>query len=224
MNYDRSAVRDSSGRDVKHEADMASERAILKTLDENNFDYPILSEESRTIAGLSEDHPSWVIDPLDGTLNYSMDIGLSCISIALWKQNPILGVVYDFNRNELFLGIVGDGAWCNDNSLEMSDLREKEKAVLATGFPVNRDFSANSLKEFLENIIHFKKIRLFGSAALSLAYVACGRVDAYVEEDIMFWDVAAGVALVQAAGGFVQFENSSRKNWAMNVKAGFVFI
>lgn len=91
-------------------------------------------------------------------------------------------------------------------------------AILAKGFPVNRDFKSASLQNFLNSVQEFKKIRLLGSAALSLAYVACGRVDAYTEEDIMLWDVAAGIALVMAAGGWAEIKNLRSNKWARHAK------
>jgi len=177
----RDAVLDTSGRDVKHQADLESEAKILEILTEAS-PYPVLAEESGEQGVTHEDSPVWIIDPLDGTLNYSRGVALCCVSIALWQRNePILGVVNDFNHVELFCGIVGEGAWCNNKGVWVSHVESPQKAVLATGFPVNRDFSSSAIKEFLQQVQQFKKIRLFGSAALSLAYVACGRVDAYTE-------------------------------------------
>ncbi|HIF10878.1 MAG TPA: inositol monophosphatase, partial [Sneathiellales bacterium] len=116
---------------------------------------------------------------------------------------PVLGVVYDFNRDELFTGIVGRGAQCNGLAIRPSSTQRQQEAVLGTGFPVSRDFAASALREFIEQIRNFRKVRLLGSAALSLSYVACGRLDVYTEENIMLWDVAGGCALVKAAGGRV---------------------
>jgi len=220
---DRKAVLSSKGRDIKHRSDIASENMIIKDIRKNN-DYVILTEES----GLHGDDigaaPFWVIDPLDGTLNYSKDIDLCCVSIALWqKASPLVGVVYDFNRDQLFSGVPGEGAWLKDTPIHCSNIHERKNAVLATGFPVNRDFSSQSLQGFISDIQAFKKIRLLGSAALSMAYVACGRIDAYSEEDIMFWDVAAGIALVKAAGGYVRHEDSKSDNRRKSVYAGHAF-
>lgn len=220
----RSNILDASGRDVKHQSDIESEKIILDIL-EHESDYPVLAEESGEHGTTHEKSPIWVVDPLDGTLNYSQGIRLCCVSIALWQgDNPVLGVVNDFNSKELFLGVVDYGAWCNDVPISVSNKTNPQKAVLSTGFPVNRDFASKAINNFLKQIKQFKKIRLFGSAALSLAYVACGRVDAYTEEDIMFWDVAAGIALVKAAGGFVSYQNSEKKTWARNVWGGRVFM
>ena len=219
----RDEVIDRSGRDVKHRADLESEKIILDILKSASA-YAVLSEESGELGIINENSPTWIVDPLDGTLNYSQNISFSCISIALWRsKQPILGIVYDFNHDELFSGVVGVGAWCNEDLIKVSEIDLPGNAVLATGFPVNRDFSSKGLNDFIQQIEQFKKIRLLGSAALSLAYVACGRVDAYTEEDIMFWDVAAGIALVKAGGGDVFFQDSSRKKWAKNVWAGEVY-
>ena len=139
------------------------------------------------------------------------------------SDTPVLGVVNDFNHGECFTGIAGLGAWLNGRSIAPTTTTLPNKAVLATGFPVNRDFESESISEFIGRIVRFKKIRLLGSAALSLAYTACGRIDAYTEEDIMLWDVAAGIAIMAAAGGFVSHSESNKKTWARTVYAGEVF-
>lgn len=211
-------VDDDGGRDVKLQADKKAEKIIIKIL-KGGSQYGLLAEESGQQNFRTSDDPMWIVDPLDGTLNFSRGISLYCVSIALWHgDHPILGVVYDFNNGELFSGIVGIGAWCNESPISVSKEECKNRAILATGFPVNRDFASSSLQQFLSNIRDFKKIRLFGSAALSLAYVACGRVDAYTEEDIMFWDVAAGLSLVMASGGWFESKKSGRNEWTRHVR------
>jgi len=222
-NIDREHVLNTNGRDVKHLADITSEQLIVEILS-NSSKFSILSEEGGQYGSQTPGDYIWVVDPLDGTVNFSQDIKFACISIALWRgDDPVLGVVYDFNHEELFSGIVGRGAWCNNLRIDASSVRNPAQAILATGFPVARDFSYGALKKFMQQIKAFKKIRLLGSAALSLAYVACGRCDAYTEEDIMFWDAAAGIALVKSAGGFVRHHESPRKNWAKTVLAGETF-
>jgi myo-inositol-1(or 4)-monophosphatase len=211
-------VLNADGRDLKLHADREAEKIIIKALKASSS-YMILAEESGEHGHLDSGAAMWIVDPLDGTINFSRDMSLSCVSIALWQEHkPVLGVVYDFNYKELFSGVVGEGAWCNNEKVAVSNVTDTNKAILATGFPVNRNFESASLQNFLNSIQEFKKIRLLGSAALSLAYVACGRVDAYTEEDIMLWDVAAGVALVRAAGGWSRINNSSRNKWARYVK------
>lgn len=200
-------------RDVKILADRRLESIIVKRLLKES-PYPILSEESGYLRGRSGDTAyRWIVDPLDGSLNFLRRIPLSCISIALWNGlEPILGVIYDFNREDSFLGIVGEGAWLNGKPIMVSKINKESKAVLCTGFPVSTDFSQKSLLDFIEDIREYKKIRLLGSAALSLAYVACGRADVYMENDIKIWDVAAGIALVKAAGGMVKYTPTGKKN------------
>lgn len=208
-------------RDLKIEADRRLDGFILEQLARiSNF--PVLSEES----GFSQSHNNeknyrWIVDPLDGSLNFSRDIPLYCISISLWRgMDPLLGVIYDFNRNETFTGIVGVGAWLNGTPIKPSNVMEPSKAVLATGFPAGSDFSKNALLDFVEDIKKYKKIRLLGSAALSLSYVACGRVDIYQENGIKIWDVAAGLAIVKAAGGTIKVSDPndeySLNAWAFN--------
>ena len=201
----------SAGHDVKIRADRMAEELIVAQLRTDN-NLRVFSEESGYIEGRDKDHSElvWIIDPLDGSLNYHQGIPLCCVSIALYRgREAILGVVYDFNHDELFSGLTGVGAWLNQRLIKPSDVSEISSAVLGTGFPVNTDFSSLSLSRFIEQVQHFRKVRLFGSAALSLSYVACGRVDVYQEENIMFWDVAAGCALVQSAGGKVQLIGDS---------------
>ena len=205
------------GRDIKLKADFVSERVIIDFLKKRS-DFSILSEEKGLI---KRGRPgfTWIVDPLDGSLNYMRGIPLACVSIGLWKdEEPFLGVVYDFNRQELFSGIVGVGAWLNENKILCSSIVTKERSVLCTGFPVGAEFSRKSFLDFSGKIQAYKKIRLLGSAALSLAYVACGRADAYFENGIKFWDVAAGIALVQASGGAVNYSPLSKKN-AFKVQA-----
>ena len=213
----RCEVISNAGRDIKLQADINSEQFIIKKL-KGKFDYPIIAEESDNTDNIQGNTPYWIVDPLDGTLNYSRELPLNCVSIALWKNNePILGVIYDFNRNELFCGVVGSEALCNGKKIKISNITESNQAVLGTGFPVNRCFEDKSITHFLKQIQKFKKIRMFGTAALTLGYVACGRIDAYHEENIMIWDVAAGIAIVKAAGGFIYFKPSGENNLTMNV-------
>lgn len=211
-------VVDRTGKDIKLRADSESEAILLETLSQHS-EYPILSEEFGE-KGLSDTNSYfWIIDPLDGTANFSRHIPINCISIALWQgEVPVLGVIYDFNNNEMFSGIVGEGSWCNEQKILVSSVENVSEAILATGFPVNRCYSTEALTAFLSDIQRFKKIRMFGSAAMSLAYLAAGRVDAYKEENIMLWDTAAGIAIVKAAGGWVETEVSNTKKWARNVR------
>jgi myo-inositol-1(or 4)-monophosphatase len=204
------------GRDIKLQADRDAERVILERLRES--DHPVLAEESGTHGDLDKDRPFWMVDPLDGTMNFSRGIPGCAVSIALGLPDaPFLGVVYDFQRDEMFSGVVGEGASLNGTPIQVSTIAQSKAAVLATGFPVNFEYSEEGLHDFAQRIQRFKKVRMIGSAALSLAYVACGRFDAYAEDDIMLWDIAAGLALVNAAGGCSHIV-ASYKPWAFRVR------
>jgi fructose-1,6-bisphosphatase/inositol monophosphatase family enzyme len=186
--------------DIKISSDRESEQIIIDYL-EKNSDFSILSEERGRLERI-DDSFTWVIDPLDGSFNYFRGISLCCVSIGLWKQkSPVLGAIYDFNTNELFTGIAGEAAWRNNMLIKTSSVNKKSNAVLCTGFPVESDLSKKNLAAFVKKIQEYKKIRMLGSAALSLAYVASGKADAYMENDIMIWDIAAGVAIAHGAGG-----------------------
>ena len=156
---------------------------------------------------------NWILDPLDGSLNYMRGIPMYCISLALWKGfEPVLGVIYDLTKNDIYHGINGSGAFKNDVKIMVSKISRFSDAVLCTGFPVNFSYTDNNIIEFADNVKKYKKIRLFGSAAMSLSLVASGIIDAYIEENIMVWDVAAGIAIVKAAGGNVEFSQGSVQN------------
>lgn len=192
-------VRSSQGKDIKTQADVAAEEIIKTVLAPSGF--PVLAEES---AG-SEDWGiglRWLVDPLDGTMNFTRAFPAYAVSIALWENaKPLLGVVLDLPRQGIYCGIVGAGATRNGKAIRVSNVVECGQAILATGFPTGRDYGPEALENFVGRVRSFKKIRMIGSATLSLAMVAQGTFDAYYEEDIMIWDVAAGLALVAAAGG-----------------------
>ncbi len=210
-------VLSSEGRDIKLQADRDAEAAILGVLAESS--HPVLAEESGEHGVVDGGAPFWVVDPLDGTLNFSRAIPLCCVSIALCVgTEPVVGVIYDFNRDELFSAASGEGAWLNGQAMRVSGIDDPAKGVLVTGIPTFRNIDDASMRGFLDEIRRFKKVRMFGSAALMLANVACGRVDAYAEDDIMLWDVAAGVALVKAAGGYVDVRPSKDLRWGRYVR------
>lgn len=192
------------GKDIKLSSDKQSEKIILDEL--LRYGYSILSEEQ----GLKDEGTDliWIVDPLDGTMNYMKGMDdLACVSISLYKgENPIFGIVNRFMRKELFTGVIGQGAFLNDKMIRPSQVTELSQAVLATGFPVKRSYDTSSLESFVSQVQKFKKIRMLGAAAIMGTFVACGRVDAYTEEDIMLWDIAAASAIVKAAGGEIKIE------------------
>lgn len=194
-------IESESGREVKIKADRLVEAMILENL-QGSTNFPVLTEERGWQSGVSDEGYLWVVDPLDGSFNYYNDIPICAVSIALYQgQAPILGVIYDFNRHELFSGLVNEGAWLNKQPISVSKTKESARGILYTGFPVERDFNDENSIAFMNFAKQWRKVRMIGSAAIALAYVACGRAEYYHERNTMFWDVAAGLAIVVAAGG-----------------------
>ncbi len=204
-------------RDVKLAADIQAEEIILNVLGQTGF--PVLAEESGEHGDVRAGGPTWVVDPLDGTGNFSRGIPGCCVSIALYSdEHPILGAITDFVLDEHFSGIVGQGAHLNGTAVTTSPLTGPDRGILATGFPKHYRYSEAAIASMFDLMRKFMKVRMIGSSALALAYVACGRFDAYIEDRSMFWDYAAGVALVEAAGGFVQVEDVEDLKWTSNVR------
>jgi len=206
------------GRDIKLQADRDAERRILDVLMQSGL--PVLAEESGESGTHADDTPTWIVDPLDGTMNFKHGIPLCCVSIALsLRGKPVLGVIDDFTRGECFSGIPGEGAWLNGAPMRVSKESNPARAILTTGFPTKFDIAGPALDQFMAAARRFKKVRMLGSAALMMAYVAAGRVDAYAEDDIMYWDIAAGAALIEAAGGWVSMRPAPADKWGRHVRA-----
>lgn len=211
-------VTSDAARDVKLNADRESETIIIDVLTSSGL--PILSEEVGFVPSDKKTSLRWIVDPLDGTVNYFEGLPICCVSVALWENDsPVLGVVYDFIHGNLYRGIVGVGAWFNDVEMRIKKARPVNQSILCTGFPIAMDFSNDSLVTFTKHVRCFKKVRLFGSAAMSLAFVASAKADAYYERSIKIWDVAAGLALVKAAGGIIDVRPQST-NGIVDVYAG----
>jgi len=199
----------SSNTDIKLEADIVAEKLIKEILtDETSF--PILAEES----GQSSDQLSdifWVVDPLDGTANYSRNIPICCVSIALIKNmKPVLGVIYDFSNNDLYEGSVNTLAMQNGLEIKVSDISNQGEGILITGLPNKTDYSDEALLKMVKDFQGWRKVRMIGSAAIGSVYIASGKADVYKESRTYFWDVAAGAAIVQAAGGTASISNQNK--------------
>jgi fructose-1,6-bisphosphatase/inositol monophosphatase family enzyme len=200
-------VRAEGHHDVKIDADFLLHDFIAERLATSGL--PVLSEEDEKTTTATGRR--WIVDPLDGSLNFSRGIPFCAVSIALWDGDaPRLGVVHDAARDEPFAGLVGEGAWRDSVRIGVSAVAEPARAVLCTGFPAQTDHAEAAVGAFAAQVATFRKVRCLGSAALSLAYVACGRADAYREDHIALWDVAAGIALVRAAGGAVALAATPR--------------
>lgn len=209
-------VIDRKGRnDLVSQADREAEAAILAVLRERTPEFGIIAEET---GGRAAGPATWYIDPLDGTTNFLHGIPHYAVSIALVAhgaaggaagapsgENPVVGVVYDPCREELFTAVQDVGAWLNGRRIACSRTTDLSDAVLATGFPF-RDFSFADqyLPMFNDAIRSSRGVRRCGAAALDLAWTACGRYDGYWEMGLAPWDVAAGTLLVREAGGIVQ--------------------
>jgi myo-inositol-1(or 4)-monophosphatase len=195
----------NEGRDIKLQVDVDAEK-IIKDYLISESSFPILAEESGASNELNEYY--WVVDPLDGTSNFLRNIPISCVSIALMKDiEPILGVIFDFNNDDLYFGHHKSKAYLNDSKLSVSSTALKGDATLVTGIPAKKNYSDEEFKNMISDFQSWKKIRMIGSAAMASVYVASGKADAYSENGIFLWDVAAGAAIVKAAGGEFILQN-----------------
>ena len=214
---DQLAVIDDDNKDIKLAADFIAHNYIIDVLDKTNI--PVFSEECENIENFTLNKYQWIIDPLDGTLNYFRGFKMSAVSISLWEDGePKLGVIAPVFSNDIYFAEKGRGAWKNDDRIFVSKTNKKKDAVLVTGFPSGRNYAETSLLNTLKNISEYKKVRMIGSAAMMLNMVASGIFDVYEEEDIFIWDVAAGLALVREAGGSFSM-NKGNNTVKYNVRA-----
>lgn len=197
----------SDPRDTKLIADIESEKLILDILSSESK-YSVLAEE----AGKSSDNLGeifWVVDPLDGTANYNRNIPICCVSIGLISNmKPLLGVIYDFNNDDLYVGdSINNSTTVNNIKIHVSDIQNKQDGVLITGLPFNTDYSDKALGKLISDMQTWKKVRMIGSAAMASCYVASGKADLYQENGIYLWDILAGAAIVESAGGKAVIKN-----------------
>lgn len=203
--FDRSRIEQKEGfNNLVSYVDKESERRLVTRLRELVPQAGFITEEG-TVEQAREQEYNWIIDPLDGTTNFLHGLPVFAISIALMHHKKIvLGVVYEINRQECFHAVAGEPARCNDQAISASPARTLGESLLATGFPYyhfeKRDEYLAIIKEFLERT---HGVRRIGSAAVDLAYVACGRFEGFFEYNLNAWDVAAGTFILQQAGGTV---------------------
>ena len=196
------------GREVKIGADKHAEEIVLTAIARESG-FAIISEEAGWARSMQHgDRFVWAVDPLDGSVNYLRGYPHCGVSIALLDHGkPVLGVVDCFVTRERFTGAVGHGAWLNGAPMRVSAIENPARGILQTGVPSRA--GDDSMKAFEERLRTWQKVRMIGSAATALAYVAAGRAEAYRESGSMIWDVAAGCALVEAAGGKVRIEGAA---------------
>ena len=193
-------VNSAEAHDIKLELDVRCQALIEKILAQAFPQIPVLGEEGST-GDVSAEY-RWVIDPIDGTVNYFFGMPHACVSIALQhRAASVVGVIYDPFTDELWTTIRGEPARLNGKIIRVSNRSRINDAVIAMGFSKSKDNLEKSLPHLIRISRQAKKIRIMGSAALELAYVASGRLNAYIERTINLWDVAAGSLLVENAGG-----------------------
>jgi len=198
-------AREKGPADLVTEADFASQAAIRAEVAARFPHHLFLGEEqANDFATVDEDEHVWLVDPLDGTTNFVHGYPCFTISVAVARGRELLaGVVYDPLRNECFAASQGQGAWCNGAPIRTSSVTAVGNALVAVSLPPRVRPDAPDLMDFVRVVQVCQAIRRSGSAAMNLAYVACGRLDAFWATQIQPWDVAAGVLLVKEAGGAV---------------------
>ncbi len=194
------------------EADLASEALIIERIKSYYPKHSILAEEAGNAVIIGGENTwKWIIDPLDGTTNYAHGYPCFCVTLALEHEGEIvLGVTFDPTRNELFAAERGRGATLNNKPIRVSETEEMGNALIVTGFPYDFKDRADFARHFEDMLLSTRGVRRDGSAAIDMAYVACGRFDGFWEEGLNPWDVAAGVLLIEEAGGQVSYYNGSK--------------
>lgn len=203
--FDKSRIEQKEGfNNLVSYVDKEAERRLVAGLTQLLPEAGFITEEG-TVTQTTDQEWRWIIDPLDGTTNFLHALPVFATSVALARGNEVmLGVVYEVNRQECFYAQQGRAAYCNDRKIAVSAAGQLNQSLLATGFPYyhfeKREPYLNIIKQFLEST---HGVRRLGSAAVDLAYVACGRFEGFFEYNLHPWDVAAGAFIVQQAGGIV---------------------
>lgn len=203
-------VNEATRHDLKLDLDVQCQERITRRLAVDFPEIPVLGEEGADPEEARRDH-RWVVDPIDGTVNYAHGIPHASVSIALQQRTgagfeTVAGVVYDPFLGELWTALRGKPARLNGRRIRVSTRRRLDESVISLGFAKTRTSLDRMLPVFNHLVHRVRKIRLMGSAALALAYVADGRFDGYVESGIRLWDIAAGGLLVESAGGIFRTE------------------
>src|SRR6184192_2879788 len=220
----RVAVEYKGEADVVTVADRTAEELIISRLRARWPEHQIMAEEGSSHKSASEYR--WYVDPLDGTTNFAHGFPVFCVSLGLeYKKRLVAGVVYDPTRDELFTAEQGSGAYLNQERIHVSKIANLAESLLATGFPSHKRHKNPNIFFYHQITLHSHGVRRAGSAALDLCDVACGRFDGFWEFNLNPWDTAAGVLLVEEAGGMVSdfsggaFQLNSRETVASN---GFI--
>ena len=204
-------------REMKAVSDQILEDVILAGLQTTGLE--ILSEETGLMESGNGNCLRWVVDPLDGTVNFTRGLAPCSISLALCHGNvPMFGVIGEFPSGKIAWGGLGQGAFLADTPIRVSAIEDRRQAVICSGFPSRFEFGDEGMNWIASTLAPYAKVRMLGAASLSLLHVAKGAAESYAECDIMLWDVAAGLAIVEGAGGFFTI-TQSRHTDALNVFA-----
>jgi len=193
------------------EADLASEKLIIDRIRSHYPQHSILAEESGEAVIIGGTNKwKWIIDPLDGTTNFAHGYPCFCVTLALENEGEIvIGVTYDPTRNEMFSAEKGQGASLNNKPIRVSAAQKLADSLIVTGFPYDFKQRENFARHLTTFLLQSRGVRRDGSAAIDMAYVACGRFDGFWEEGLNPWDVAAGLLLIEEAGGRVSYYDNS---------------
>lgn len=196
-------VNEAHHHDLKIQLDVDTQRLLEASILGVFPGHAILGEEGGEGSGGAAGE--WILDPIDGTVNLAYGIPHFCVSIA-YREGGLVqaGVVYDPMRDELFSAGRGRGAWCNGRPIRASRREKLEEGILALGFSKSAESVEKCLELYQFYARRARKLRAMGSAALDMAYIAAGRIDAYIEQGIKIWDIAAGQVLLEEAGGKVE--------------------
>jgi myo-inositol-1(or 4)-monophosphatase len=187
-------------------ADKRTEKILIDELQKAHPEYGIITEEAGII-NKSNTKNRWIIDPIDGTLNFLNSIPQFAISIGYEEDGEIIcGVIFNPIMNEMFCAEKGNGAYLNNSRIRVSNKKKIKDALLVTGGPKGASKIKNKIfSEYINVSNKVSNVRKFGSAALDIAYVACGRFDGYWQRELNYWDIAAGIIILKEAGGFIDF-------------------
>jgi len=185
-------------------SDKRAEKIIISELEKS--EYSILTEESGVIEK-KDKNKRWIIDPIDGTFNFLNGLPHFAISVAYEENGEIIsGIIFDPIKNEMFSAEKGNGAYLNNSRIRVSSKRKIKDSLIVTGGPKQASKIKDKIfSEYINVSKHVSNVRKFGSAALDIAYVACGRFDGYWQRELNYWDIAAGIIILKEAGGFIDF-------------------
>ena len=194
-------------------ADKRTEKILIEEIQKAHPEHGIITEETGII-NESNVEKKWIIDPIDGTMNFLNGIPQFAISIAYEEKGEIIcGVIFNPIINEMFVAEKGNGAYLNNSRIRVSNKKIIKDALLVTGGPKGNSKIKNKIfSEYINVSKNVSNVRKFGSAALDMAYVACGRFDGYWQRELNYWDIAAGIIILKEAGGFINFFEEDKNN------------